>query len=173
MEEEEEGGREVKAVTDGRRHAAQAMVAWLWLLPLALVLLGSVTDVGFALWAQLQLRQACDLAALAAAQDLDLERLARGERWLLTAQAERDARAYVAANLAGRGPWAGGGYWVEVQVLNASPRASLRHPWSGRELVDPTVAVRARGRVPTLFLRLLWPAMTVSAAADASVLAHP
>ncbi|MBX5476266.1 MAG: hypothetical protein IRZ18_03980 [Clostridia bacterium] len=157
---------------DRRRHAGQAVVAWVLMVPLALTLLGSVADIGLALWAQLQFRQACDLAALAAAQDIDLVRLAHGERWLVTAQAEQDARAYVNANLSSD-PRLTGRYRVDVRVLNASPSAPLRHPWSGRELADPTVAVRVSGEIPTLFLRPILPSITVSAAADASVLAHP
>lgn len=153
-----------------RRSRGQAAVLLLWLLPLGALLVGAVGDVGLALWEREQLRQACDLAALAAAQDVDLERLARAERWIVPEDAERDARRYVALNLAGaRLP----AYSVEVRVLNASASHPLSHPWTGRRLVDPTVAVRVEGDMPTVFLRSLRPAIHLRATADASVLAHP
>lgn len=140
------------------------------LLPVALLLLGLVADFGLALWAREELRKAADLGALAGAQDLDLERLARGERVLLPGPARDDADRYARANLGGRRYAA---LAIEVAVLNASRDAPLREPWTGRLVEDPTVAVRIEARVPTVFLRPLLPAFAVAATADASVLAHP
>lgn len=163
-------GRDMSPTGWGRGEGGQVAVLLVALLPLALFLLGLVADIGLALWAREELRQAADLGALAGAQDLDLARLAQGERVLRPDAARADADRYARVNLAGRGYRS---LRVEVAVLNATREAPRREPWTGREVRDPTVAVHIEAEIPTVFLRAIVPALAVRATADASVLAHP
>lgn len=152
-----------------RGEGGQAAAMLVLMLPAMMLVLGGVADVGLALWERQELRQACDLAALAAAQDIDLDRLARGERFILPAEARADALAYVRLNLARLPP---DSYAVSVAVLNPGAQP-LREPWTGRWVRDPTVAVHVEADMPSVFLSALHPTFHVAATADASVLAHP
>jgi Flp pilus assembly protein TadG len=77
-------------------------------LPVLLTCLYATCGLGALLLARARAQTAADLAALAAAQDVDLERLQEGERRLRPEDAARDAVAWARANLdAARGLFAG------------------------------------------------------------------
>jgi len=141
-------------------------------LPLLILLLALAADAGALFAARGLAHASADLAALAGVQELDLERLAAGERFIMPGAAAAWARQVALANLEGnipRLPGAGAAPRVEVLVVNASPASPRQHPWTGRPLYDPTVAVRVAVPVPLAFSgpgRSLW----VTARADASVL---
>ncbi|MCL6449676.1 MAG: hypothetical protein K6T75_00050 [Acetobacteraceae bacterium] len=128
--------------------AAQAGAAALLLvvaLPVLAAALGLVADGGVMLLCRLRAQGAADLAALAAAQDVDLERLARGERFIVEEQARRDARDWALGNLEPLAELMGGPPQqlaeIEVEVINPPPGGSVRHPRTGRLVSDPTVWV--------------------------------
>lgn len=141
------------------------------LAPALLALLALVADLGHLLAAQAVATAAADLGALAGVQELDLNRLVAGERHLLPASAAAHARRVAALNLArnlprspSRAPAR-----VEVAVVNASPAAPGRHPFTGRPLPDPVVAVRVTAAVPLRFAPGVRPPR-LTATATASVL---
>lgn len=151
-----------------RRGAAGTVLALL--LPVVLASLALVADVGYLLWVRAALQAAADLGALAGAQELDLEALAEGRR-ALAPTAGSSARRWAGENLAAHPATARWADLAEVGVLviQADEQAPARHPWTGRTLRDPTVAVRIRLRVPLpWFGRPLGP-VEVVARADASV----
>lgn len=138
-------------------------------LPLSFLLLALAADAGALLAARGLVHAAADLAALGGVQEIDLERLAAaGERVLRPEAAER-AREVAAAILAGN-RLGGPGSRVTAAVLDASPSHPRRHPWSGRLLRDPTLAVRVGAPVPLAFSGPAHRSAWVEALADASVL---
>ncbi|MBX5464995.1 MAG: pilus assembly protein [Clostridia bacterium] len=135
----------------GRARQRGAVSAWFVLaLPALLLLLALVADVGRFFVLRALAQNAADLGALAGVQELDLARLAEGERWLLTSQAE--AAAYAVADANARAALPGEPYVIETLAVNAAAGAPRRHPWSGRWLADPTVSVRVTLNARSFFL---------------------
>ncbi|HEY8449696.1 MAG TPA: pilus assembly protein TadG-related protein [Bacillota bacterium] len=142
-------------------------------MPVLLLAAGLVVDIAYLFWMQAQLQAAADMGALAGAQNVDLEALARGERRLIPSSAAEDARRWALDNLAANLPTALAGakpVEVAVEVYNAAPEAPRRQRWSGRVLTEPTVSVRVSLTVPTLLLGWLVPEVPLAAMADASLL---
>lgn len=138
-------------------------------LPLAVLLLTLAADGAGLLAARGTAYAVADLAALAGAQELDLDRLARGERYILPSPAVLQARAVALRNLAENGLPTGNAR-VEAVVINASARSPRPHPWTGRLLTDPTVAVGILLDLPLHFPAVAGRQARVAARADASVL---
>lgn len=152
----------------GRRVAERgAVLVWVVLsLPVLLTALGLVVEAGRAFAGKAVLAGIADTAALAGVLELDLERLAEGERRLVPEQARRWAEEVALANLDESFP--GLERTVRVEVINASAEVPARHPVTGRRLVDPTVFVELRVRLP-LVMPVGRAAVGLSARADASV----
>lgn len=138
-------------------------------LPITLLLLGLAVDAGALLAARGTAHAIADVAALAGVQELDLERLARGERYIMPGPAVLQARTFTLRNLAENGLLTGN-VRVEAEVINASARAPRTHPWTGRLVSDPTLAVAIRLDVPLHFPLSARGRAHVVARADASVL---
>ncbi|REJ38400.1 MAG: hypothetical protein DIU84_00205 [Bacillota bacterium] len=157
-----------------RAGAEQGAVAALVALALPVLILsaGLVIDVAYLFWMRTAVQAAADFAALAGAQNVDLEALAQGQRLLLVEEAAADARHWARLNLAAHPATAGyqDAALVEVVVTNAAPGAPARQRWTGRLLTDPTVSVRISLRVRPFLIRSLVPEVEVSALADAALL---
>lgn len=150
--------------------AAMALVVLF--LPCLLAAAALVLDVGALLLARAEMRAAADMGALAGVQDLDFDRLARGEIVIREAEAAADAESWVRANLAGKSFVEPGTVVTAVAVRNTWLRGGVACPVTGRALADPTVCVRIRARVKLPFLASLG-TVTVSVHADASVVGRP
>lgn len=154
----------------GERGAALALVA-LW-LPAVALLVAAVVDVGYLFSLRAAVQAAADLGALAGAQEVDLSALAsRGELRLLEPDAGEAAARWTRQNLEAHPATAGlaAAAWVEVRVLQPKARLPLRHPWSGRPVPHPTVAVRVTVPVRTPWLAAVAGPVLIQARADASV----
>lgn len=153
----------------GQRGAAAAFT--LLFLPVLAVLLALVVDVAHLFGVRAALQAAADMGALAGAQAVDLDALAQGRRRLQEDEAAGAAREWVRGNLLAHPltrPLAGAAE-VEVRVIQADEGEPARHPWSGRELEDPTVAVRIRVQPRFHGFAGLWPPPLLEVRADASV----
>ncbi|MDI3299489.1 MAG: pilus assembly protein [Bacillota bacterium] len=147
-----------------------AVSAWFVLaLPAFLLVLALVADVGRFFVLHSLAQSAADLGALAGVQELDLERLAEGERWLLVERAE--AAAYAVTDANARAVLPGDPYAIETLAVNADAGAPRRHPWSGRWLRDPTVSVRIVVTARSFFLG--GRKVSVRVQGDASVMERP
>lgn len=165
---------ETPAGERGWRSQSGSVAVWFVLvLPVALLALGLSLDMARLVVIRAQAQAAADLAGLAAAQELDLERLSRGEPWLRPVDAERVARSWVADNLRlGLGEHLAGVAETRVAVVNAADNAPTSHPWTGRLLREPTVAVET---VVPVRLRFVpgRPQVRITVRADASVVRAP
>ncbi|HHT01188.1 MAG TPA: hypothetical protein GXZ96_00635 [Firmicutes bacterium] len=141
------------------------------LLPVFLVVLGLVADAGYLFIARRGVQVAADMGALAGVQALDLDLLATGEIHLIDSAAKQTALAYAQENLT-----------VQLADITETNQASIsvhvynpgegtvRHQQTGRLLVDPTVAVSISVPIRLHFTGWIWPEVTISARADASVM---
>ncbi|NPV70825.1 MAG: hypothetical protein HPY55_09310 [Firmicutes bacterium] len=153
----------------GERGSVSATLALTF--PVLLVAVSLVTDAGVAVWARAVAQASADLAALAAVQEIDLDRLARGERSLVEGAAVARARAVAIDNLnravAGLGPIFE--VSVDVCVYNPESGGTVVHQRDGRRLRDPTVCVTTGLQATVPSLAAGWRRIAVSAHADASV----
>lgn len=150
------------------------LVSVLLFLPVLILCLGLVMDMGLLFVHRIQLAAAADFGALAAVQNVDLGRLATGERFIDPNDARRDARLWTEENLAAGLPLAvADRARVEVVVLNVPEGDYLIHPATGRMVVDPTVSVTVTAPVSLHFLRFLVPEVVLRVHADASVMSRP
>ncbi len=140
-------------------------------LPVMVLAAGFVLDLGLVFAVRQMAYGAADLAALAAVQDLDLDRLALGELFLVAEAARRDARAYALNNLRSNLPGTDvdATAQVAVEVYNPEPGHPLRHRVTGRRLATPTVSVAISLPVHTYFLAPLAREIPIRVRADASV----
>lgn len=138
-------------------------------LPIFILCLALVADGGLIMMRRGLAYAVADVAALAGVQELDLDRLARGERYVIPELAVSKALEVAHGSLDENGVREGDRA-VRVEVVNASATSPRIHPVSGRELVDPTVHVSVRLRVPLRFWGAVLPAAWVTGRADASVL---
>jgi len=141
------------------------------LLPLLVVVAGLVADMGILLYVRHLAYAAADLGALAGAQNVDLERLAGGERWIEEGPARRDAEAWARNNLEVNFPGRGveSRAEVRVEVYNPIPAHYPGDRYTGRVLRDPTVCVLINLPVRLRFLSMLVPEVNLTVHADASV----
>lgn len=167
------GGGKLGQVIRGRGvrldQAGAAMALFAITLPIFVLCLALVADGGLILMRRGLAYAVADVAALAGVQELDLDRLAQGERHVIAELAVDQALEVAHGSLAENGVHEGDRE-VRVEVLNASAASPRIHPVTGRELVDPTVHVSVRLRVPLRFWGGLLPAVWVTGRADASVL---
>ena len=151
-----------------------AAAAWfMLLLPVLLLALGWAVDGARLVLVRAEAQAAADFASLAAVQELDTEQFMQGRPWLVAGAAEATARRWLDDALRQAfGESVAAAARVEVAVINAGPGDPRRHPWTGRRLEDPTVAVRA-----VIPVKLFWipgrPPVAVTVAADASVARAP
>lgn len=162
------------AVAEEQRLQRGAVAAtFLLLLPVMIAAVGLVLDGSRLILVRAQAQAVADMASLAAVQEIDEQAFARGEPLLRTAAAEATARRWLEDGLRRAfGEAMATQSTIDVVVINASASAPRRHPWSGRRLTEPTVAVRVL--VP---VRLGWipgpSPVSVRVAADASVALQP
>lgn len=147
------------------------LVMFLLFLPVLILFVGLVADLGLIFLSRNIAYHAADLGALAGAQDLDLARLSRGEVYIDEMRAVRDARSWTLSNL--RSNFSSldvdSRARVSADVYNASAGNPVTHRLSGRLLRDPTVSVTVTVPVKLHFLSMLWSEVLISARADASV----
>ncbi|MCL4368043.1 MAG: pilus assembly protein TadG-related protein [Actinobacteria bacterium] len=151
------------------RGAVAALVAIF--LPVLVLAAGLVMDLGAVFVTRHVAYAAADLAALAAVQDVDLDRLAEGELCIVEGEARRDATRYALENLRAslRRVDIDGRARIEVEVYNPEPGHPLRHRETGRLLRTPTVSVRISVPMRTYFVTFLVREVRVAVRADASV----
>ncbi|HHY39472.1 MAG TPA: hypothetical protein GX507_11210 [Clostridia bacterium] len=109
------------------------------LLPALVFVISLVVDVGLLFVCKNLGATAVDIAALAAAQEIDLDRLAVGERYIKPQEAETTARTWIGDNLTTLVRLAGcsfpGDVAVSVVVYNATRDAPLTHePFKRHEM---------------------------------------
>lgn len=142
-------------------------------VPAMILAAGLAVDAGVVIWARTVAQSAADLAALAAVQEIDLDRLASGERWLVAHLAIDRAEDVARDNLARGGESLGAqGAVVRVRVFNVREGETERHPGDGRLLRDPTVCVTVETTPRLAFLSGVRKPETIAAHADASVVAR-
>jgi len=139
-------------------------------LPAMILAAGLVTDAGMVIWVKACAQSAADLAALAAVQEIDLDKLALGERWLVEPIALERAVSVARDNLA-RGGEAldADNAVVRVLVFNMKEGETVFHPGDRRPLRDPTVCVTIEVKARLPFLSPIKVLGAVFAHADASV----
>ena len=139
-------------------------------LPIFVLALGFVIDLGVLFVQRQQAVAAADMAVLAGAREIDLDRLARGERYLLPEAATASAREWFFSNLrASLGTEAGAASAV-VRVYNATQANPASDPVTGRRLHDPTVCLAGEVPARLYFLAFITPSTTLHVHADASLL---
>lgn len=128
------------------------------LMPMLLMVLSLVADVGALQVQQVRLRWAHDMALVDAVTETDPAAYAATGKLRLDAGAENVYRQYLALNLEPmRGVLAGGATpesvarAAEVTVINATPATN---PFSGHALDRPAIAARIRVPLSTALLRL-------------------
>lgn len=140
------------------------------MLPVLLLLAGFVIDIGMLFCANSLAYSAADMASLAAVQDLDLEQLADGTRYIIPDQARADAEAFLAENILSN--WSGlrpTDITAAISVYNPSGSATQHHAANGRHIHDPTVCVQVSFPVKLRFISSLFGQVRARAHADASV----
>lgn len=138
----------------------------LW-LPILMTVTALAVDGAQLFLARLRLQSAVDLAALAAVQSLDWDRLAEGEVVLLEKESEDAVREYLHANLVSFTDELPVGVWV--WIVNAAPGDPGVHPITGQEILYPTVVVRCKVPAPGSLLRSWDQSPVLTAEADASI----
>jgi len=158
------------------RSPGQSAVYVILLVPLLVLVLALVADVGGLQMQKARLRSALDMAAVDAAQELDFEHYARTG----TVRLDRDratvaARRFLALNLYPLSGQLGGREAVgeisraaEVVIVNDVP---ARNPFTGVTLDRPAVAARMRVPLRTGLLHLIGVGnrITLTIAVDAEV----
>jgi len=130
----------VRRIIEQTRGGVLALVALF--LPIAILCIGLVVDLGTVFFARKAVQAACDLGALAGVQELDWDLLAVGTVSLKAAEAEAVAEEITAHNLDG----------LEALVRDVHVSAAVLNP---PDIAEPTVAVTVTYSVRTLFLRTL------------------
>jgi len=153
----------------GRRtcESGAVLVLVVAFLPVLVATMALVVETGRLFVAARRVQAACDLGALAGAQEVDLDRLAQGERYLDEERARIEAERITRENLRELGGVAAETGRVHVYVINVAGGPTA-HPRTGRLIRDPTVSVWVEVVVPVY---LVWWTSEVhlSAHADASV----
>ncbi len=111
-------------------------------LPIAVLCVGMVVDLGTVFFVRKAVQAACDLGALAGVQELDWDLLAAGTVSLRGEEAEAFAREVTSDNLQA----------IEALVLDTHVSATVLNPPAK---VEPTVAVSVTYSVRMPFLRTL------------------
>ncbi len=139
-------------------------------LPVFLLTLGFVIDLGVLFVQRQQAMAAADMAVLAGAREIDLDKLARGERSLLPEAATAAARQWFTSNLrASLGSEAEAAATV-IHVYNATQASPATDPVTGRRLHDPTICLAGEVPARLYFLAFIVPRTTLHVHADASLL---
>lgn len=156
--------------TSAAHQSGAVLVLVVAMIPVLVAVMALVVETGrlfvIARWAQ----AAADLGALAGAQEVDLERLADGERYVDEERARVAAERITRDNLRDLGGVVGSSH-VQVYVINVTGGPTT-HPRTGRLIHDPTVSVWVEVSVP---VHLVWwtQEARLAAHADASVVEKP
>lgn len=136
------GGKKpgVRGIIEQTRGGVLALVALF--LPIAILCIGIVVDLGTVFFVRKGVQAACDLGALAGVQELDWDLLAVGTVSLRAEEAEAVAEEITGYNLEG----------LEALVRDVNVSATAMNPPAKAE---PTVAVTVTYSVRMLFLRTL------------------
>ena len=133
------------------RGAAAALV--ICMLPLLIVVMALVIDVGVLVWYRFALINTADLAALAGVQELDLNALAQGEPRLIPEAARATVIDYARCNLQAKlGNQALQELEIQVDIYNGSPTDPVIHAGCGRQLIHPTICLRISMPVKLVFI---------------------
>lgn len=152
----------------GARGSVMVIVALF--LPIFVLALGLVLDLGVLFVQRQQATAAADMAVLAGAREIDLDRLARGERYLLSEPAAGAAREWFFKNLrVSLGTEAGAASAI-VRVYNATEANPAVDAVTGRHLRDPTVCLAGEIPARLYFLGFIVARPTLHVHADASLL---
>jgi len=108
-------------------------------LPVAVLCVGMVVDLGAVFFARKAVQAACDLGALAGVQELDWDRLAAGQVAIREEDGEDIAEAVTRQNLQN--------VTGLVEILSVS--CSVRNPPG---VAEPSLSVEVRFKVKTSFL---------------------
>lgn len=159
-----------------RRSGGQSVVYTVLLLPILMLILAIVADIGALQMQKVRLRSALDMAALDAAQEIDEEHYSRtGTLQLDPGRAEAAARRFLIHNLEPLQHQLGGRDVVEavargadIVIVNQVP---ARNPFTRVVLERPAVAARMRVPVRTGLLHLIGLGNTVklTVAVDAEI----
>ena len=142
------------------------MVLLVVFLPVLVAVMALMAETGRLFVVARRVQAAADLGALAGAQEVDLERLAEGERYLDEGRARTQAERLTRENLRDLGG-AAANAGLQVYVINVATGPAA-HPRTGRLIRDPTVSVWVEVTVP-LYLIGWRSEVTLGAHADASV----
>jgi Flp pilus assembly protein TadG len=158
------------------RSRGQSAVYTILFLPILVLILAMVADIGTLQMQKVRLRSALDMAAVDAVQELDADHYARtGTIRLDAVRADAATRQFLLYNLDPLAPQLGGRAVVdriareaEVAVINEVPS---RNPFTGVTLERPAVAARMRVPVRTGLLHLIGigNVITLTIAVDAEV----
>ncbi|QUL98389.1 MAG: Tad domain-containing protein [Candidatus Fermentithermobacillus carboniphilus] len=132
--------RGFRNVIRNQRGGAVALIALF--LPVAVLCVGMVLDLGLVLTARHCVQAACDLGALAGLQELDWDALARGDVVIVEDKGRQKAVEIAASNVED----------VRRILSDVSFHAEVRNGSSTRE---PSISVEATFKVRTVFLRWL------------------
>ncbi len=159
-----------------RRSGGQSVVYAVLLLPVLMLILAIVTDIGALQMQKVRLRSALDMAAVDAAQEIDAEHYARtGTLQLDTVRAEAAARRFLVYNLEPLQHQLGGRDVVEtvareadIAIVNEVP---ARNPFTRVTLERPGVAARMQVPIKTGLLHLIAirDTVTLTIAVDAEI----
>ena len=140
-------------------------------LPVLLASSAFAVDVGLMAWLRGTAQAAADLGALAGVQEIDVVRLARGERWINEGAAMARAKEVALENLTRNVKTLDPSREVVVKtrVFNLPDGEAAVHPGNGRVLKDPTVCVTIEVSTRLPFLSLVRRNVAVVVHADASV----
>jgi uncharacterized membrane protein len=149
-----------------------ASVMFIIYLPILLLITAMVIDVGLLIVSRNKLQAAADFAALAGAQNLDLEALQDGVIVLSESSARADAIRWARENTFRNlhTTLDESNLHVYVRVYNASDNLSLFDNHTGRKLRDPTVCVVIEAVHQFHFIHGVFGEQRIKVHADASVL---
>lgn len=136
-------------------------------LPVLAAVMGLMVETGRLFVLSRGVQAAADMGALAGAQEVDLDRLAEGERFLDEERAKVQAERITRQNLRALGGVLGEAGRVQVYVINVADGPAA-HPRTRRPIRDPTVSVWVEVTVPVHLVGSA-SAVQLSAHADASV----
>ena len=141
-------------------------------LPVLLLIMALVIDVGLLATARNNLQAAADMGALAAAQNLDLKELQVGEIVILEKEAIKDGKLWTEENLFRNLPnlIECDETIVKVKVYNGSADRFMYDQYSGRRLEDPTVCIVIEASHKFYFIHGVFGKQKIIVHADASVL---
>ncbi len=154
----------------GNQEGSAAIMVVL-LLPVMIMIMGLVVDLGILVMYRGIAQSAADLGALAAAQNLNVERLEAGVIEINVKEAKADAIRWVEHNMHLNMPHlrTDSALDIFVEVYNVSSERPTYHRFTGRLIDDPTVCVLVKFPHQFLFFLKNVQDYEISLHSDASV----